>query len=899
VSFRLILILVVFSFLELRSQSILNQKVGSEWKGRALLELIDKLEADSKTRFFFLPAWLKTVQLEKDPAGKNLQQVLIELFENSDLTFYELHPGAVIFLRDPAKEMQHRQLVSSAIREFKKPEKIVFGSEQNFRPGQRVTLKGKVTDAKSGDPVSGATIQISDVNAGVVTDADGAFEIGIFTGNHVVRINYINYDEKVFELMAFATGELAVTLDETPMLLEEVVVTDRAAREVTTARIGQSRISVQEIRRLPALMGEVDIIRQIQAMPGVTTAGEAASGFNVRGGSVDQNLVLYEGVPVFNTSHAFGFFSAFNASSIREANFYRGGIPAEFGGRASSVLDIQAAEGDPEQWHGGGGIGILSTQIQVNGPIQKDRTTVMGTLRTTYSDLLVRSIKTNYANLSDSEVGFMDGSMKISHRFSDKARISASYYGSSDSFRITGDSSYSWNNKLFSTRFDKTFTPGFQASFFAGAGQYNYLVNNRQPETGFDLSYQITYPTAKADFSLQAGQHKFSFGGQGTWYAFDPGRLTPLKGSNAKNIVMPSKQSSEYAVYLGDGITIGEKFFAEAGIRYSLFYSLGPEKEFTYQAGQPIETVNQTGTVDYAKGEIVRSYQGLEPRVSARFSLSEKSSIKAGFNRAYQYVHLITNTTAVTPVDIWLPSGTYFRPQYADQLSAGYFRTDKDKGWEGFIEGFYKEMNGILEFKDGARLILNNSLETDLLQGVGRAYGTEVSLSKNSGRLQGTASYTWSRSLRTINGVGERDKINNGLEYPSNFDQPHSVVAQWRYGISRRIFFSGSFTFRSGRPITAPYAGYLIDQIAIGNFSERNQYRIPDYHRLDLGIVLEGSHRRNKKVSGSWSLSAVNVYGRQNPYTIFFRGQSNGIFKAYQISVIGAMIPSLTYQFKF
>ena len=881
------------------AQSVLNRKLTAQDQGKSLTELISVIEAETPVKFFFLEDWIRPIKITRDPSGRTLQQVLLEVFEQTDLTFYELHPQAVVIVRDPSREMQNQELLTTAVKEFRKPKQITFGNPADFRPGQRVAFSGKITDSKTGEAIAGATIRVSDLTAGIITDIDGRFAVEILSGAHVVNVNYVNYDEQVIDLSAFTGGEITVELDETPVLLEEVVVVDRAAREVTTARMGQSRISIQEIRRLPALLGEVDIVRQIQAMPGVTTAGEAASGFNVRGGSVDQNLVLYDGVPVFNTSHAFGFFSAFNSSAIRDVTFYRGGIPAEFGGRASSVLDLTSADGDFSKWHAEGGIGILSTQIRAHGPLVKDKTAVSMSLRTTYSDWLANSIRTNYTDLTDASVSFYDGTVRLSHRFSDKARLSLSAYQSSDAFRIKGDSSYSWKNQVVSLRFDKTFTDAFQGTFSAGFGSYGYSVDNRDEATGFGLSYKITYPTAKADFNLQAGVNKISFGAQGTWYAFDPGRLIPSATSNIRRIVMPQQQSSEYALYLSDALTLGERFFLEGGVRWSIFQALGPGKENLYAPGAPLETINKTGEQEYGNGEVIKTYTGLEPRASARFSFSEKSSVKAGFNRAYQYLHLISNTTAVTPVDIWLPSGTYYRPQFADQISLGYYRTMKERTIEAFVEGFYKVMNQVIEFKDGARLILNDHLETDLLQGQGKAYGVEFSLTRSSGRLQGMASYTWSRSLRTVNGSTEREKINKGLEYPSNFDQPHSLTTQWRYGVSRRIFFTGNFTFRSGRPVSAPYAGYVIDNIAVGNFSERNQFRIPDYHRLDLGIVLEGGHRRNKKVSGSWTFSVVNVYSRRNPYTVFFRGQQNGIFNAYKISVIGSMIPSLSYQFKF
>jgi len=898
---RAVVVLLIIFSLSVQAQSPLNIRLSASYQGKSLPEVLQEIESKESIRFFYLAPWIQSVVLKQDFTNKTVQQLLMAAFENTDLSFYELNSGSIVLVRDPAREMLHRDLLTTAIRESRKPEKIELGTAAQFRPGLKVRVTGKITDSKTDEPVSGATLMISDLNAGVITDQNGKFEAEMLSGAHIVSINYINYDEKIIDLNAFTDGEINVKLDETPVLLEEVVVVDRAATEVTTARIGQTRISMQEIRRLPALLGEVDIVKQIQALPGVTTAGEAASGFNVRGGGVDQNLILYDGVPVFNTSHAFGFFSAFNASAIRSVNFYRGGIPAEFGGRASSVLDLTSTEGNFNRWQGGGGIGLLSAQVHANGPILKNKTSAAISLRSTYSDWLLNTIRTNYSDLTQADVSFFDGSAKLSHRFSDKARISASWYGSTDGFRISGDSTYSWKNRLFSLRFDKTISNVLQGSLSAGLGSYQYTVTNLAPASAFDLSYKIRYPTAKADFTWRPGlNHKISFGYQGTFYDFEPGNLIPAAGSSTSTIIMPGQRSTEQAVYFGDGITLGsDKVYLEAGVRYSWFNELGPGTINLYDPLLPIETINNTGTKSFARNEKIKSWNGLEPRLSARFSFNEYASVKAGFNRAYQYLHLITNTTAVTPVDIWLPSGTYLRPQYADQVSLGYYQMRKEKKWEGFVEGFFKNMYNILEFKDGANLILNNQLETDLLQGTGKAYGAEFSFTRNAGRLQGTASYTWSRSLRTINGPTEREKINKGLEYPSNFDQPHTVTVQWRYGISRRIFFTGNFSFRSGRPVSAPFAGYIVDNISIGNFSERNQFRIPDYHRLDLGVVLEGSHRRNKKISGSWALSVINLYGRKNPYSVFFKGQPNGIFNAYTISVIGTMIPSVSYNFKF
>jgi hypothetical protein len=710
----------------------------------------------------------------------------------------------------------------------------------------------------------------------------------------------VNYEERIIDLSIYRDGQLNMMLDESPRMLEEIVVMDKAAKEVTTSKIGQTQFSMKEIKRQPAFLGEVDLIKQIQAQPGVTTAGEAASGFNVRGGGVDQNLILYDGMPVFNSSHVFGFFSTFNAEAIRDVTFYRGGIPAEFGGRVSSVLDITSREGNFEKWSGSGGVGMISSNLLLNGPIKKDKTSLSVSLRSTYSDWLINTVKSNYVNLQNSSVSFYDGSAKLTHKFNDRTKLTFSGYTSHDQFRLQGDSTYKWNNFLGSMRLDHAFSSKFTSTFTLGSGAYNYKVNDKNERTGFDLSYQITYPSLKADFQYQTGIHKIAFGFQSTYYSFNPGTLDPnSSNSNIVPIQMDKQNSLESAVYVGDGITFNEKIFLEGGVRFSVFNALGPANVNTYAPNAPLTPSSQIGVEKYGAGEVIKTYTGLEPRASFRYTLNPNSSIKVGYNRIYQYLHLVSNTTAITPVDIWQPSNSFFKPQVADQISIGYFRNFKEKMYEAFVEVYQKKINNILDFKDGANLILNDHLETDLLQGVGEAYGVETSIAKNLGRLTGSINYTYSRSLRTINGQFDSEKINKGNQYPSNFDQPHIVNLVWKYNISRRYYFTGNFTYHTGRPVTVPLAGFLVDNITVASFSERNQFRIPDYHRLDIAFILEGNHKRKKFWDGTWALSFYNVYARKNPYTVFFKDNGDGYLSPYQLSIVGTVLPSLSYSFKF
>ncbi len=886
-------------------QEILNMKLGSNATDIPVSAVLNDIEQKHGIRFFYLDTWFENSRVEIDFDGLSLQEALMEITRGTVLSFTILDNYAVIFSKDPSQALQRREILTNAIRGRKKVDNVVVGDPASPKPGNEVILRGKVIDDKSKEPITGASVYASNLDKGTITDTEGNYRLVLAKGEHIITYSYINYEEKLTDLKIYNDGSININLEEVPRLLDEVVVSDRANREIVTSSVGQTQISIREIKRAPALLGEVDLIKQIQNLPGVTTTGEASSGFNVRGGGVDQNLILYDGLPIFNSSHAFGFFSAFNSEAIRDVTFYRGGIPAEYGGGVSSALVIRSKEGDYNKWGGAGGIGLLSSNLQFNGPIVKDKTSVIASLRSTYSDWLINSIRTNYVDLRNSTVRFYDGAFKVAHRFSDNTKLTFSGYASRDQFRLQGDTTYSWQNQLAALRLDHAFNAKVSSSIMVGYGSYGYDVEDKDPATGFSLSYKITYPTVKADFNIQMNPHKFTFGVQSHYYGFDPGRLEPINSSsNVRPIQIQKQTSLETSFYAGDQYTISEKLFLEAGVRFSTFRSLGERDVYVYQPNQPLETLNIIDTIRYKSGETISSQFGIEPRASLRYTINENTSIKAGYNRIYQYLHLVTNTAAVTPIDIWQPSGTYFKPQFADQLSIGYFKNFKEKTYEFFTEVYYKQIENVLDFKDGAQLILNHQIETDLLQGKGRAYGVETQIIKNLGRLTGSLAYTYSRSLRTIAGPTTQESINNGIEYASNYDQPHIVNMNWKYAISKRHFFTGGFTYRQGRPVTLPVSAFIIDNIPVSNFSERNQFRIPDYHRLDIALVVEGSHKRRKFWDGTWTFSLYNLYARKNAYSVFFKEVeipfvNQTISRPYQLAIIGTVLPSVAYSFKF
>lgn len=876
----------------------MQEKLTGADAGKSLPDFFQEFEKTHAIKFFYLPEWIADTKIAESYNDQTLEYFLDDIFRGTDMEYQLVSNYAIILVKDPSQSILRDRLLNTATQERKKIESIVIGNSAEAQVAE-VVLQGLVIDAKGKAPLVGASVIAQDIDQGVTTDIEGRFILRMKPGEHIINVRYFNYEDKVYDVKIYQDGNLDVSLDETPTLLEEVVVTDKAFSNVMGNRGGQTTIKLTELKRMPTFMGQVDLIRQVQTLPGVTSVGEVATGFNVRGGGVDQNLVLYDGINIVNISHAFGFFSAFNSDALKEVSFYRGGIPAEYGGRISSVLNMNAKEGNLQKWEANGGIGIVTSNLTVSGPIAKDKTSAIISMRTSYSDFWLKKIKTNYQDIQNSSVAFYDASMKLSHIFSSNTKLQFTGYLSQDKFGLPTDTTYKWHNRMGVFRLDQTFSERLGATFTAGVGNYGYAVNDEEQGNAFQLDFGVTYPTFKADFNYNFGNHKIAFGASAIYYKYNPGSIEPTSSESLVNHQkMDVQKTLENGFYFSENFQWQERFNIDVGLRYSMYSAFGPASIFIYDPNQPRDVNAIIDTLTFSNGEKIKTYSGLEPRFSARYSFTPNSSIKAGFNRIYQYTHLISNSAAVAPVDIWQPSNFYFQPQYADQISIGFFKDFKEKTYETFVEFYYKNINNLLDFKDGSQLILNNHLETDLLRGNGLAYGVEFSIVKSKGRFNGSLNYTYSRSFREIKGLTDDESINNGARYPSNFDQPNVINFNWKYNISKRYFISSNFTYHTGRPISAPTTAYLINNIPVANFSLRNQYRIPDYHRLDLAFIIEGNHRRKKFWDGTWTFSVYNVYGQKNPYTIFFADNGSGVLRPYRMAIIGAPIPSISYAFK-
>ena len=899
---RILLICLIVSPVLLKGQSVLDSQLNGSEKGQQLVSVLDSIQSNSSFQIFFLQEWLNDITVEQSYVGQSLKVLIDDLFQGTELSYVLMYPEVLVIVRDPSYAKKKQAEIQIARSSGIKIDQIILGSPsvQQANSGN-VTITGTVMDWVSGDNLPFTSIQVNDSLRVVSSDSNGKFQFSVPKGNYLLKAKFVDYEDKLIDLLAFDNGDILVELEKEAKQLDEVVVEADREEELSRAKIGKTVLTVKEMKYTPSFLGEVDLVRQVQNLPGVTTVGEAATGFNVRGGSVDQNLILYDGLPVFNSSHVFGFLTSFNPDAVENVTFYKGGVPAQFGGRVSSVLDIEAKEGDYEEWSGKAGIGMITSNVSVSGPIKEGETSISASLRSTYSNWLARSVRTDYADLRESNVFFYDGTVKLTHKFNEDNKLSFTGYSSHDAFKLVGDTTYRWNTNLASVNYDKQYSPDFGAKFTAGISNYDYNVEDENFRTASRLRYRLTAATTSAKFFKEKEGYKIDFGAHLNYYNFQPGELSPTSDvSNAANFSLDKQNSIELAVFIDDSWEVNDRLTLNAGLRIPFFMSLGAADIYEYDNDDFKQVTGITDTLEFGSFEPIKSYVGLEPRFSMNYKLSETTAFKIGYNRIFQYLHLVTNTTAVTPIDIWQPSGYYFEPQRADQVSAGLFRNSLDNKFGVSVEGFYKHINNLVDFKDGAELTLNDHIETELLQGTGRAYGAELALMKNSGKLTGTLNYTYSRSFRTIGIVGDRNaSINNGLEYPSNFDQPHVINFNWKLEVTKRHFLTGSFTYQSGRPVTIPLSLFNIDNNFVAFFSERNQFRIPDYHRLDLGLVIEGSHNKRRWAKGTWIISIYNAYSRQNPYTVFFGTSDLGIPEPFQLSIIGTILPSISYNLNF
>ncbi len=763
--------------------------------------------------------------------------------------------------------------------------------------GTTATIAGYIKETKTGEPVIGASVYIKDPLTGVITDQFGYFSLTLPKGRHEIYVNSTGMKSVKRQVLLNSDGALNVELRDDIISLREVVVTGESD-VIENLQTGFASINMKNIKQIPSIMGEADIMKIALTLPGVQTVGEGAAGFNVRGGSADQNLVLLNDVTVYNTNHLFGFFSVFNPDVIASADLYKSGIGAHYGGRVSSVFDVALRDGNKKKFTAKGGISPVTAKVTIEGPIKKDTSSYIFGVRSTYSDYLLSLL--DDPNLRNSTGGFLDVVGKVNHRINDKNDLILSAYHSRDRFKLNSDSLYEYFNTNAALQWRHTFSNRLQSITSVSFANYNYnLTSDQNAVNAFDLRYKIDDYSFKSEFSYFPSERGFmKFGLSAKLYQLQPGKKLPLGGESlVEPIILTEEKALESGIYGSYEYTFNRKLSVYGGLRLSMFNRLGPGQEFIYQPDSPKEKETIADTVLYAKNENMKTYLGPELRVSGRYKLKDDLSLKVSYDRMYQYIHVLSNTTAISPIDQWRLSGPAIEPQIGDQYAVGLYKTFFGTSLEMSIEGYYKRVKNVLEYKDGASILLNEALETDIVSAESKSYGVELLLKKQSGKLSGWLSYTYSRSLIQADGEFSVERINSGEFYPSNYDKPHSAVLITNYKINRRVNIALNVNYSTGRPATFPVVQYQFKGQPFLQYTDRNQYRIPDYFRMDLAVNFEGNHKVHKKIHGSWSLSVYNLTSHPNAYSVFFRNDS-GEIKGYKLSIFRNAIPTITYHFQ-
>ncbi len=764
---------------------------------------------------------------------------------------------------------------------------------------QKLRLVATVRDAATGKPIPGASLFIAETGTGARADTAGVVNLVHEPGTLTVYISSVGYfRDRQLTTLDGNNKRVEYRLRPRATDLDEVDV--RAIREdknIKSVQMGQIQLRMPDLKRMPVVLGEPDIIKALSLQAGVTTAGEGAGGFNVRGGRADQNLVLLDGAPLFNTSHLLGFYTNVNSDLVQDVSLNKGAFSAQYGGRTSSLLLMSTRTGNTDGWRFSGGLSPVSARVVADGPISKKLTLLVGG-RVAFPNYLLQAFPA--PSVKNSRAFFYDGNIKLAYTPDEKNKLSLSLYQSGDNFRFPGDTLYGWQSSVASGRWSYLIRPSMQLNVTALYSGYNLNVDGVTPGLTFRFSSFIQQREAKIDLFYTPTQRlKFQVGTNAILYRIQTGEVEPT-GQNSS--INPQRtrpeQGRELGLYANVDWEPTPNLTISAGLRYSAFAYLGPRTVYTYADAVPISPETRQDSLLYGAGQTVQTYGGLEPRLALRWQLAKATALKASLGRTRQYVNLVSNTTAITPLDFWKLSDRYVPPQIADQLSVGMFQNLRDNAFEISVETYYKRLQNQLEYRYGANLILNPALETALVPAAGRAYGVEFSVSKNTGRLTGQVNYTYARSLIAVQTPFDELRINGGRYYPAYIDRPHTLNAQLRWALPHNWTFTTNFVYYTGVPATYPDGQYQYNGEIVQDYSQRNADRIPDYHRLDVAFSKDTRLSKSQQRYGIWTLGIYNLYAHKNPYSIYFV-RANQRTEAYRLSVFGTLIPSVAYSFYF
>jgi len=918
------LILLVLLFGTMLAAQEKNPKFSFDFDNVSLTEALNTIESDANVLFYYDENWLSGATVSGSFANKPLSDILNSILAETSINFFRLSDDKIILTQNSivydslpegffGKEQTDTIEERTDIKVYSNPifsnieatkantvtRTVRIGKENVSDNRTTFKISGYATTVEQNQPIPDLSIVLNGKSTGTATNNAGYYELEVPAGTSIIKTSSLGIEPSTTRVIVFNDGELNFQLNESVEFLDEVIVEADASKNVEEAISGSTELVVEETKNIPLVLGERDVLKVAATLPGISTAGEGAAGFNVRGGSTDQNLMLLDKAVIYNPSHFFGIFQALNPFTTKDVKILKGGIPAEYGGRLSSVFDITSKDANTEKIAGEAAIGPVTSNVALEIPVVKGKSGLLIGGRGTYSGWILRSLEEE--SLQNSEASFYDAIAKYTHKFNEKNTVKAMGYYSNDAFSITSDSIYGYNNRLFSLQWDHQFNEKNTGSLILANSNYKFnIAYEGNSNNNFDLGFVVDETEAKFKFTyLYSKAHKFDYGLSAKLYNVQPGNFEP-KGSNS--IVTPvniaKEKALEGAVYLSDNFTVNDKLLIDAGIRYSVFAALGSTEARIYEENMPKNEETLVETVSYDNNEIVETYGGPEIRLSARYFLGPDFSVKASFNSTYQYIHRLSNTTTISPIDTWKLSDNNIKPQMGRQVGLGFYKNLEGNLYELSLEGYYKESDNLLDFKVGSDLLLNETIETETLQGDGQAYGLEFLIRKNYGKLNGWLGYTYARSFLKLDSEFAEERVNNGEFFPTNYDKPHDFSAVLNYKLTKRFSLSANLAYQTGRPVTYPVARYNFNNSEYVVYSNRNEFRIPDYYRLDIGFNIEGNHKLKKIAHSFWNISIYNVLGRNNPYSVFFATE-NGELKAYQSSIFSIPVPTITYNFKF
>ncbi|HQT24344.1 MAG: TonB-dependent receptor [Sphingobacteriales bacterium 17-39-43] len=901
--------------------------ISVDFKDLSIQDFVKEIESKANYHFYYNPIEFDSIRVTLSARNESVSAILRLAFRNTSFS-YTIDPNNNVFLTKGVEILAslpygifENEKDSLSWQMQKEPELIaeltgtveqgnlssalenkqiqIGNKTAQFRPGN-VTLVGYVRDAKTGVPEIGAAVFVESPRISTYTNQFGYYTLVIPRGPHILNIKALGIQDTKRNLMIYSDGKLDVEIQTQVLSLREVVISAEKSANVRNVQMGVEKLSISSIKQVPVAFGEADIVKVMLTLPGVKSVGEASNGFNVRGGAVDQNLILFDDLTIYNPSHFFGFFSAFNPDVIKDVELYKSSIPSRYGGRLSSVLDVNSRDGNTKKLSGTAGIGLLTGRLNIEGPIIKDKTSFILGGRTTYSNWLLKMLPES-SGYKDAKASFSDLNLRISHEINNKNNLYLSGYLSDDNSNLGSDTTFAYGNQNLSMKWKHIFSNKVTGVFVGGLSRYQYNNNSiANPTNAYKMAFDIQQANFKSDFNYYlSSKHTIDFGISTIRYDLNPGTFQPIGSQSLVKLdVLAPEQAFESAIYVGDRFDLSSNLSMDLGVRYSMYNYMGPQSVNLYAPNLPKSESNVIGTASYKKGEMAKTYHGPELRLSARYQLSEDFSVKAGYNTLRQYIHLLTNTTAISPTDIWKLSDPNIRPQYGDQTSLGFYKNFKDNTIETSIEGYFKNLKDYLDYKSGANLILNHHIETDVINTKGKAYGVEFLVKKVSGKLNGWMGYTYSRTLLKMDDPNAGQIINGGKYYPANYDKPHdfSLVANYRF--SHRFSASFNTAYSTGRPITVPIGKYFYAGSLRANYSDRNALRAPDYFRTDFSIIIDGNHKVNQLTHNSWTFGIYNVTGRDNAYSTYFVSEK-GLIKGYQLSIFGSAIPFVNYNIRF